>query len=95
MDSATCPPSAGVIQAAPTELLDLWDRIRALPAETRAELEPVVRGALEEARFRSRVLTVAREALERFRLDLEMVRFDLDTTRREKERLMALLSEVG
>ena len=47
---------------------------------------------MEHARFRSRVLSVARDALQQFKLDLELTRFDLDATRRERE---ALLSRLG
>ena len=54
-------------------------------------LEPLVEEAMEHARFRNRVLTVARDALEQFRLDLEMARFDLDITRREREGLRHLI----
>jgi hypothetical protein len=67
----------------PAELVELVERVRALPAAARSELEPVVLDALEEARFRGRVLSVARDALERLRLDLELARFDRDATRRE------------
>lgn len=91
MSLATCPPSG---DPAPAELVALKDRIRALPAEVRAELEPVVDEALEQARFRSRVLTVARDALERLRHDLELTRFDLDATKREREQLRRLLADV-
>lgn len=79
----------------PAELLELRGRVRTLPAEMRAELEPVVAEVLEQAHFRSRVLFVAREALERLRLDLELTRFDLDATRRERESLRQLLEEQG
>jgi len=74
-----------VAEPPPAELLQLMERVRALPLDVRAELEPVVHEALEEARFRGRVLNVARDALEQFRLDLELARFDLDATRRECE----------
>jgi len=77
----------------PTELIDPSDRVRALPDEVRAELEPIVDEALEQARFRGRILSVARDALERLRLDLELTRFDLDATRREREDLRRLLAE--
>lgn len=77
----------------PAEILELKERIEAQPVEVRAELEPLVEDVLEHARFRSRVLNVARDALEQFRLDLEMARFDLDATRRERERLLQLLRE--
>lgn len=77
----------------PTELVALMDRVRALPSEVREELVPVVEEALEQAVYRSRVLTIARDALERFRLDLEMTKFDLEATRREKERLRRLIDD--
>jgi hypothetical protein len=82
-------------QEAPPELLALMERVRALPGEVRVELEPIVGDALEQAVFRNRVLTVAREALERFRIDLEMARFDLEATRREREGLRRLLDDRG
>ncbi|MDR3639656.1 MAG: hypothetical protein P4L84_38000 [Isosphaeraceae bacterium] len=75
----------------PGELVELRERVRSQPAAVRAELEPLVDDILEQARFRGRVLTVARDALEQLRLDLEMARFDLDATRRERESLRQLL----
>ena len=39
------------------------------------------------------MLSVARDALEQLRLDLEMARFDLDATRREREALRQLLND--
>ena len=79
----------------PEELLALFDRVRSLPSEVRGELEPIVREALEEARFRGRVLDVAREALERLRFDLELTKFDLDATRREREALRKRLDSIS
>jgi hypothetical protein len=38
---------------------------------------------MEHAMFRSRVMLIARDALQRFRLDLASVRLDLEATRRE------------
>ena len=80
-------------EAVPAELLELRERVRALPPELRTDLEPIVAEALEHARFRDRVLAVARDALERLRLDLELARFDLDATRREREDLRRLIEE--
>ena len=74
----------------PAELLELKARIRAMPDEVRAQLEPLADDACEQARFRGRALSVAREALERFRLDLAAVEFDLAATRRERESLRRL-----
>jgi hypothetical protein len=80
-------------EAPPIELVALWERIQTQPAEVRAELEPIVDDALEQARFRGRVLTVARDALEQLQLDLKMVRFDLEATRRERESLRERLAD--
>ena len=79
------------VDAVPPEWIALKDRVDGLPAEVRAELAPFVDQALEHARFRDRVLSIARDALERLRLDLELARFDLDATRREREHLRRLL----
>jgi hypothetical protein len=86
--SSTAPPAS---EPFPAELLTLRQRVLAQPTEVRAELEPIVNMALEEARFRGRILSVARDALERLRLDLELARFDLEATRRERESLRQLL----
>jgi hypothetical protein len=70
-------------EAVPTELIELKERIQGQPAAVRAELEPLIDEVMEHARFRSRVMLIAREALQRFRLDLASVRLDLEATRRE------------
>jgi hypothetical protein len=75
----------------PLELIELKERIVAQSADIRAELEPLVEDAMEHARFRGRAMGLARDALERFRLDLAMLEFDLEATRREREALKALL----
>ena len=78
----------------PDELVALFERVRSLPIEVRGELEPIVLEVLEEARFRGRVLGVARDALERLRFDLELTKFDLDATRREREVLRKRLDSA-
>jgi hypothetical protein len=71
----------------PSELVSLAERVRALPDRLRRELEPMLDDAMEQAVFRGRVLCLARDALARFRLDLEVMRFDLDQTKQEREDL--------
>ena len=83
-------PVRPIADAVPAELLELKARIRAMPDDVRAQLEPLADDACEQARFRGRALSVAREALERFRLDLAAVEFDLAATRRERESLRRL-----
>ena len=80
---------------APSELLRLRDRLRDLPTEIRAELEPLLTDVMEQAACRGRVLAIARDALERYQLDLRAVRFDLEATRREREALRDRLSLAG
>jgi hypothetical protein len=93
MAIAIRPTAAPAPEPYPAELMELHERLRAQPADVRAELEPLVEEAMEEAWFRSRVLSVARGALEQLKLDLEMARFDLDATRRERENLIRILDE--
>lgn len=84
--SAPLPPATST-EDIPDELLALFERVRLLPREIRSELEPILMEALDDARFRGKVLLVAKEALERLKLDLELTKFDLDATRREREDL--------
>ena len=79
----------------PPELTQLRDRIASLPDSIRNELEPLADDAVEQALFRGRVVSIAREGLERYRLDLAMVQFDLEATRREREALRRQLESLG
>ncbi|MGO9470408.1 MAG: hypothetical protein ACLQIB_38865 [Isosphaeraceae bacterium] len=69
----------------PAELVALRERIREQPADVRAELEPLIEEVLEHAQFRGRVLAIARDGLERLRLERAALRFDLEVTRRERD----------
>ena len=84
----TVPPTNDSL---PIELVELKERVEALPPKVRAELGPMVEEVLEQARFRGRILSVARDALEQLQLELEMARFDLDATRREREALRQMI----
>ncbi len=90
MSSVSNPMASASTASVPAELLALRERIGALPAEFRAELEPLAEDACEQAIFRGRALSLAREALEQFRLELSAARFDLDMTRREREEMRHL-----
>jgi len=71
-------------QQLPTELVALKDRIADQPHAVRAELEPLIDEVLEHAMFRSRVMLIVREALQRFRVDMAALQFDLEATKRER-----------
>ena len=83
MIRTTCQDTGREPERIPEELVELKERILAQPPAVRADLEPLVDDALEHARFRGRAMLLARDALERFRLDLTMLEFDLEVTRRE------------
>jgi hypothetical protein len=91
--SFTNTPPDSAAEVLPVELVALRDRVQAQPADVRAELEPMIDDALEHARFRGRVLSVARDALEQLQLDLKLTRFDLEATRRERESLRERLAD--
>ena len=77
----------------PAEWLALREQVRVMPRRLRQQIEPLLDEALEQARFRGRVLLVARDALEQMRLELESTRFDLDITRKEREDLRQRLRQ--
>ena len=85
------PSTVGI----PPELTRLRDRIGDLPPRYRDALEPLAEEAVDQALFRGRVLTLAREGLERYRLDLAIARFDLDATRREQDALRRRIESLG
>ncbi len=72
-------------EAVPAEIAELLDRVRSLPPTIAQELTPAVLEVIEQARFRGRALGIAKEALERLRMDLELTRFDLELTRKERD----------
>ena len=92
MSRTTRQETAEVSQEGPVALVALQERILAQPDEVRTELEPLVEDALEDARFRQQTISLARDALQHFRMDLAMMAFDLEATRSERE---ALRSRLG
>lgn len=91
---AASTPTPAAPPSIPAELAELRARIRALPASLRAELEPLADDAIEQAKFRGRALSLAREALEQFRLELTAAQHDLDATRREREGLRRFIDRA-
>ncbi|WP_165227676.1 hypothetical protein [Aquisphaera insulae] len=85
MSSSECRERRAIGDQPPAELVELRERLRSQAYEIRAELEPLVESAIESAQYRGRAMRLAREALERFRLEIAMLEFDLDATRRERE----------
>jgi hypothetical protein len=80
VDENASNPSA----AFPTELVALKEKILDQPPHVRDTLEPLIDEVMEHAVFRSRVMLLARDALQRFRVELAATRLDLEATRRER-----------
>jgi hypothetical protein len=68
----------------PNELVALKEKIQVQPATVRKTLEPLIDEAMEHAVFRSRVMLIARDALQQFRVELAAVKLDLEATKRER-----------
>jgi hypothetical protein len=77
----------------PTDLAELERRIDALAEPERQSLRPIFDRVAESFRLRTRIMNVAKEALETIRLEMSFLRFDLEATRREKESLEKKMGE--
>jgi hypothetical protein len=71
----------------PSDLEELGHQIDGLPEHERQSLRPIYERVLEGFRLRNRIMNVAKDALERIRLEIACLQFDLEVTRREKESL--------
>ena len=69
----------------PADLIELRDRIHALPANYRGEVEPIVLRVIESTKRRRRILNLVQDALSQLRLDMKYLVFDLEATRRERD----------
>lgn len=77
----------GPTNVPPTDLVELGNRIDSLSEQERQSLRPIYERVAESFRLRTRIMNVAKEALETIRLEMSFLRFDLEATRREKESL--------
>ena len=76
--------STGKNEQLPRDMVDLAAAISRLPAEHRAQLEPVFQRVADSTRRRRRILNLVQEALSQLRLDMKYLLFDLEATRRER-----------
>jgi hypothetical protein len=80
IDEQSAQPSVQL----PTELVALKEKIQDQPVDVRETLEPLIDEVMEHAVFRSRVMMIARDALQQFRVELAAVKLDLEATKRER-----------
>ncbi len=93
MSHATNRLSGLKTETLPQELMELRERVLAQAGPVRAELEPLIEEALECGFRETGRLRRKRGALQQFKLDLELTRFDLDVTRRERAELLRMLGD--
>ncbi len=84
MTFSPVPVESYVLDSVPSELVALKERILDQPPAVRAALEPLIDEVVEHAIFRNRAMLIARDALQRFRVDMAALQFDLEATRRER-----------
>ncbi len=70
----------------PRDVAELTSAIAELPADQRARLEPICQRVVDSTRRRQRILSLVQEALGQLRLDMKYLLFDLEATRRERDR---------
>lgn len=75
-----------------TQLISL---VANLPTEHRGEIENVLGRVVESTKRRRRILTLVQEALSQLRLDMKYLVFDLEATRRERDRLKGIVEGNG
>lgn len=88
----TTAEPAAELSADMTQLISL---VAHLPNEHRAEIETVLGRVVESTKRRRRILTLVQEALSQLRLDMKYLVFDLEATRRERDRLKAIVEGHG
>jgi hypothetical protein len=71
----------------PWELRELHNQVQTLPGQWRQTLLPLCRRLGEWSRRQHRLIQVAQDAVDQLQLDLKYLRFDLEATRRERDRL--------
>lgn len=75
----------------PKDVADLAAAIALLPAEHRDKLEPICQRVVDSTHRRQRILTLVQEALGQLRLDMKYLLFDLEATRRERNKFREAL----
>ncbi len=77
----------------PKDVAELATLIADLPEVHRRKLESVYQRVVDSTRRRQRILALVQEALSQLRLDMKYLLFDLEATRRERNRYKESLEE--
>jgi hypothetical protein len=79
----------------PKDVTELQRLINELPDRHRQRLELVCQRVVDSTRRRQRILALVQEALSQLRLDMKYLLFDLEATRRERNRYKESLDGDG
>ena len=82
-------------QSLPVEMLELGRAIHEMSGQEKENLLLAYNRVSDSIHRRRRILDLVQEALSQLRLDVKYLMFDLETTRRERDQLQALLEEEG
>ncbi|MCO6456989.1 MAG: transcriptional regulator [Pirellulaceae bacterium] len=93
--NATPEPDRESTGEMPPEVLELAAAIATLPAPYRVALDPSLKRVLESSERRRRILNLVQDALSQLRLDMKYLVFDLEATRRERDRYRQQLDELS
>ena len=79
----------------PRDVADLATALSLLPHEHRRKLNPIFQRVVDSTRRRQRILALVQDALRQLRLDMKYLLFDLEATRRERNRYRDSLERGG
>jgi hypothetical protein len=79
----------------PVELVELQKVIEALPTEHKLAIQPAFQRVVESTNRRRKILQLVQESIGQLRLDMKYLVFDLEATRRERDRFQDQLRELN
>ncbi|MFN6130868.1 MAG: transcriptional regulator [Planctomycetota bacterium] len=87
--------SENAINDIPIELVELQKVLEALPTEQRLLVQPAFQRVVDSTNRRRKILQLVQESIGQLRLDMKYLVFDLEATRRERDRYQEQLRELN
>jgi hypothetical protein len=95
MMSNAAHTTENAINDIPVELVELQKVIEALPTEHKLAIQPAFQRVVESTNRRRKILQLVQESIGQLRLDMKYLVFDLEATRRERDRFQDQLREFN
>jgi len=83
------------INEIPIELVELQKVLEALPTEQKLLIQPAFQRVVESTNRRRKILQLVQESIGQLRLDMKYLVFDLEATRRERDRFQEQLRDIN